>query len=77
MKLLGRTINKDDKTIIGNAVAGLFVKGGAILNLFVDGGGCGAFRMRGIVVPDAVKRQLAYRRTQTSGLLYMGGDDFG
>ena len=31
MKLLGRTINKDDKTIIGNAVAGLFVKGGAIV----------------------------------------------
>ena len=35
MKLLGRTINKDDKTIIGNAVAGLFVKGGAIVVNFL------------------------------------------
>lgn len=35
MKLLGRTIRKDDKNIIGNAVAGLFVKGGAILVNFL------------------------------------------
>lgn len=35
MKLLGRTFSKDDKNIIGNAIAGLFVKGGAIVVNFL------------------------------------------
>ena len=35
MKLLGRTINKDDRNMIGNAIAGLFVKGGAIVVNFL------------------------------------------
>lgn len=35
MKLLGRTFSKDDKYIIGNAIAGLFVKGGAIVVNFL------------------------------------------
>ena len=35
MKLLGRTINRDDKNIIVNSVAGLFVKGGAIVVNFL------------------------------------------
>lgn len=35
MKILGRIINKDDKNIIGNAIAGLFVKGGAIVVNFL------------------------------------------